>query len=788
MPIERVGLLTWLLAACGAAAQPVPTASAERGAQMSDRPTPTEPNLEQALTWWSDLPDKWTPVGWRNHMFRFNLLYNSTVIAEAHRNQRTAQWAGAGVQLTFLPLLHDDNRVTQGWTDEVAPVLWSEWAYEGIVRRSYAFAHIPGGGDVESGAEPLFLWMRLTLHDLTDGLPIESRTGFDVKINAPYHRLRGMQIRNTSVTDVEKSAYPRELTAEREPPDPRRGCRILEPDGRVRLAVAPGEGFQVAFTPKKPTDRDCMLEVRMDTDKGAHVDLLLPMLPAEREVFDRELALGYDAALAEANRYWGVKPETAATYEVPEEHLNRMLKRVLQFAEIIAEKDPATGEYALLSGGWVYANMWATPTAMNSAMVLDTMGYHSVTERYLRIYKKQQGTTKPPGASFAEHPGYLSCPRQHSAIDWLSDHGALLYAVSQHALLCGDTSFIDEWTPAIINACEFIRDARRIEGHGGFPGILPPGVATDRKTEIQAIWNDGWHYKGLVTAVRLLKKTGHPRAAEFAAEAREYKEAFLTTFRTKAATMPVWTDASGMQHHLTPTSLFNDQPSETRHAFYLDTGPLFLVFSELMDADDELMRSTLLWFRDGPPRKTYRYDSNCWQVPSLQHEISSCEPGLSWNVFHSWQSGDRRHFLEGMYSLATGMVSQQTFTVCETRGGITGVNPPQVLVYMMRLAVVDDRIRDGELHLLRFMPLAWLRTDEEAVFQNIPTEFGPVSLTAMLSRDGKTLRATFSGEFRERPERIVLHVPPVPGLKGITLNGKPLAWDGKSDTVVVSGR
>jgi hypothetical protein len=172
-------------------------------------------------------------------------------------------------------------------------------------------------------------------------------------------------------------------------------------------------------------------------------------------------------------------------------------------------------------------------------------------------------------------------------------------------------------------------------------------------------------------------------------------------------------------------------------------------------------------------------------VPCLHHELSSCEPCYSWNFFHSWQLGDRLKFLEGMYSLFAGAYSRQTYSGCETRHGITAICPASPTPYLARLAVIDDQIKEGELHLLRLAPLAWLRTDATATFENMPTEFGPVSLTAKLAPDGKELRVTFADRFRITPTRIMLHVPPVEGLKRITLNGWPLKWDGRQSCVPI---
>src|SRR5512136_1319710 len=115
-------------------------------AQLSREATPAvshhdvpEPNMDMALGWWSELPNKWTPVGWKDHLFRFNVLFNGTIIADPAPvsgglapNRRTAAWKGQGVQLEFIPSANggfgnfparDDGRVVQGWNDGDAPVL-----------------------------------------------------------------------------------------------------------------------------------------------------------------------------------------------------------------------------------------------------------------------------------------------------------------------------------------------------------------------------------------------------------------------------------------------------------------------------------------------------------------------------------------------------------------------------------------------------------------------------------------------------------------------------------------
>jgi len=744
-----------------------------------------EPNAEIACKWWPEFENVWTPIGWKDHFLRFNVLYNGTVVAEP----RKKPYVGQGVQVTFIPtadgsipeeeLLNEIYRFqdryggvgNQGWWDFAAPVLWTEWRKDGLILRNEIFGHIAGGGPVRTGIEPLYAWMRLTIKQQADAGE-KDRYGWLVKINKPYMQ-RSMWRQRNLIAKPEKSAYPGKLSGEVAGDISEHGYYLVEEGGKVRLGIAPGSECKARYFRGGPYKRDVYLHIEMPVHAEAHVDLLLPMLPVKRAEFDTEMKLGFQRALAQSNRYWSQVPETAARVVTPEKMINDAVKHCVKLAEVISLRHPGTGQYTGLLGSWHYEAVWATPTTMVYTMMLDSMGYHSAVERYLEVCRQEQGKRSPPGDMYKkdQHPGYLSAPKAAAAIDWLSDHGAILYAVCNHGLLTDDKAFVARWTDAIIKACEFIKDKRALTGHGGIEGILPPAVATDRRIQIQAVWNDGWSYKGLSAAVRLLDRVGHPRADEFAEEARDYKEAFVKAFRESAGNTPKWVDNDGREHHYVPTAL--PEGGDTVFPFYLDTGPLFLVYAGLMDAGDPLMRSAVSYFREGPNVKTYDING-AWDQPiCLHHEVSSCEPCYSWNVFHSYQLGDRYRFLEGMYSLVVGTLSRQTFIGCEHRGGISGtLCSAPIGILGVRLAVVDDQIEPGRLHLLRLVPLAWLSGEEPTIFENMPTEFGPVTLLFILQDGGGELKVTFKKEFRRWPKDIILHVPPLPSIRVVNFNGQ----------------
>ncbi|MEA1996044.1 MAG: hypothetical protein U9N45_00310 [Gemmatimonadota bacterium] len=756
-----------------------------------------EPNAGLAEFWWPPQRNVWTPIGWKDHFFRFSVLYNGTVIAQTHMGREsTKKWDGLGVQLTVTPSesvripephgpepyqLSDNPDCgvgNQGWTENPTPVLWTEWpiSNHGLVMRKEIFAHIPGAGDIESGIEPLYAWIRLSVAHV-DEIKAPENFSFMIHLGRVHIRHTMRQEDNLKVFP-DRSGYPRKLVAEDFSGGSLEGCLVLEgKDKKIRLVgVSPDPGT-FAFMAGKPSPgdkgRDYYLGVTLPVQKGAYADILLPIMPGEPGQVEAELELGLEKALAQSDEYWSVVPVTASRIETPERKINEAVGKSLKFAEVIAERNPATGEYSFLSGSWCYARLWPTPTSMVAHMMLDKLGYHKVVEKHIEIFKENQGTVKPPGESYELHPGYFSSPKTLTSIDWLADHGAILYEVSKHALLTGDRAFTDQWLDAIIAGCEFIKESRAITDHDGVPGVLPPAIATDRKIPTQSVWNIGWNYKGLSTAVRLLKKINHPRAGEFAMEARDYRDTFVRAYRERTDTAPRWTGRDGKRRPLVPLTLSGGM--EDLHAFVLDSGPMFLVWSGLMEAGDELMRSSVAFFREGPNTRVYDPRRNCWQRPVLVHEISSCEPCYSWNVYHSWQLGDRYRFLEGLYSLLAGSLSRQTYISCETRHGIYGnIFASPLLVDLVRLSVVDDIIAKDELHLLRLVPTAWLKTDFETKFERMPTEFGPVTVRFKLTEGGKALDVSFSSGFRIQPKKIVLHVPPVHGLEKVIINGRPV--------------
>lgn len=786
-----------------AAALPASTAAADTIVPTTLTGADPEPSVETALNWWPPQRQVWTPLGWKGHLFRFNQFYSGTVVCEpgavlAGPKPNVQPYQGKNFQVTvemptnagtFRPLptydlamYKDDLGMRrQQWLDQYeTPVLMTEFRrQEGLVLKQYAFAHVKGGGPVETSIEPLYAWLRFEIDHVDERMAAQNFT-FMLRLSKAFLKVVGMFDQQDGVPVV---ARPGEAPLE----GPLRIDRIFNPEGRpltvpvydaagnVRLIVGTPEHGTIGLTESAGHTNVFDLRLGLPVAVGNHVDVLVPLLPQPADEAKREWALGRDGALAECEAFWRPRPSSAVKIRTAETHVDEFFRRSTQLAEVVAERSPDSGLYTFLSGSYAYDVLWSTPTSMVSHMFLDLLGYHDVVEQHIEIYKASQGSRVPPSPLFEgkTYPGYLSTPASLQAIDWMTDHGAVLEVLSMHALLTNRRPFIDKWLDPIVKACEFVVEACAITGHDGVPGLMPPGVNTDELVVTQGINSQAWTYKGLRSAVKLLRRLGHPRAAEFDAFSNGFRTKYVAAMRDLAEKAPKWTDSAGRKQPVLPASFTGERGSFPELVMF-DGGALMSVWSGLMPATDPLMRSYLDFFRTGPNIELFdAAHHNALDRVVLDHEQSSGEPCYSWNTFHSWQLGDRRRYLEGMYGLLVGGISAETFVSSEHRNAIYGNLFTQPLItWLIRHAVIDDEIADGDLHLLRMCPLAWLSDERPASFERMPTLYGTVSLGFKLSRDRRTLTVSFSGDWHHKPRRTVLHPPPLPGLKAVVVNGR----------------
>jgi len=776
-------------------------------------------NAEIASKYWPDQRSHWSPVSWKDHLYDFNIFYDGTILANP---------TGLGININVLPedqifaselrvrlmtsnpcpqetvssksacdialmqLLNPDGRHIDGWEQCKTPVYVIEHSVLGvpIVVKQKQFAHIPGGQPVRKGNEVLFLWVRFEVADIIEEINCLKEMYVCLSILAPS-LIVGMGAYNNITFNYGFGipAYPAALHCE--------GDKTLEKPcyvrhgspyqsnlfgaflygKRNRLAI-PGKqkDISVQFVRSQffsPANKHLThIVIKIPVKIGAKADFVYPFVPVEDYLIEKELSYGYDGALSEAEKFWASQLRTKTQIKMSELLLQGWMDNLPRLTAMIAHKLPEENWYGLPSGSYCYEAAWPTSLAMH-LYGLDFLGFGKEVEKYLEPYRMYQGQKKPASPYLEKHPGYFSTPQQLSAIDWITDHAAILWIAAEHAMLSRDTNFIKNWTLPIVKACQFICDAIDTKGHGHYEGILPPAISNDSGWCSQTVWNNAWHHKALKTASFFLKGINHPQADFFIEKAAEYRNRFREIFREVVKKSKKWKTADGTSIPLIPAVLSGGKGWELAHAFYLDTGPLVCVFGELFDADEEEMKAAIRWFREGPQWRIYRQFSSEWQPAVLDHEISSCEPCFSWNIFHSLQLEDREKFTMGLYSLFAAGASRQSFVSCETRNGVFGNCFSYGLALMLtRLCVIQEK--DNQLHLLKMAPIAFFE-GKGLRWENVPTYFGNISISARFS--DKTLNISVVKP--QKKVETIVHIPPLQELEQLIINGKRVKYTGE---------
>ncbi|MCC6352864.1 MAG: hypothetical protein IT577_03195 [Verrucomicrobiae bacterium] len=757
---------------------------------MPDRAHPTssvsdEPTPAQARAWFPPVPGRYKALGWKEHLFEFvvtpcgDLMLPHHVDAarkglDAHAGDAAHLFFFLGVPMEGPHSKHEahvfDTAIhRQQLQNGHQPVLITRTVYAGIAVCQTIFCHYPGGAELTRGDEPLFAWVRFEVEDVDDfTAPHLGALGVNVHVAKFCHRTTMVKGMNAFFDPV--TPYPRKLAWEKP--------FLFEKDsGKVRLALASKNPVNWWHTDHKlhydsplfqSTDND-LLSLQMPAKQGAFLDLVVPVLGVDRPTIAAEIALGRDEALRQTLAFWDGQFKNAAIIRTPWELANHTLHHLPIDIMTTAERDIDTRVAALPTGSYTYEGVWPVDTAMAAVWALDYLGFHQQAADYLDLFHGSD-PVPPPGKFFANHPGWLSPPKRYSRVPWVANHGAILWAVAEHGLITDDPAFIDKWLPLLLHAADWIAVQRRQKNHPGHMGLLPPGVATDDGAPGQFVWNDAWCYKGLVTLVTLLERLHHPAAPRWRQEAVNYRQRFVEVFRD--ACKLTWKDSRGHAHPFLPTNILNESIGQAFHGFYLDTGPLFLGFAGLLDADDPLMHAALAWFTHGPTARFHLGDSDHSVPPALVHEMSSCEPCYSWNLFLRLARNQRAPIAEGLHALLVGGQDPDTLSGLETRHGRFGLHASgELTAGVLRLSLVDDLRQDGALHLLAAAPASWFTPGQTVEMSRLPTRFGPMSLRTQGTPDGLTLDITPPNR-HAIPAGLLLHVP-LADLREINLDG---AW------------
>jgi hypothetical protein len=388
------------------------------------------------------------------------------------------------------------------------------------------------------------------------------------------------------------------------------------------------------------------------------------------------------------------------------------------------------------------------------------------------------------------------------AVLWAFYHGWTMWAIGQHTRLTGDWDWFKRHADRLALACDWIADQRKrtnltdASGQRVLSyGLLPASNAFDWGFG-HMFWSDAHNYRGIKEVADCLARVGHPRAGEFQREAEDYRQDVISSVSRCRDVSPRVPLDDGSSLPFVPMSV------EMRDYFapdwtYVACGPLNLAWAGVVPANHELIEQTLAVLDAGRPLgewngKDQKHQGWDWGVRTpADEDFLECtrpkqgrcywwrhkmtyEPGWIPQGFTFMQRDDMPALLEHLYScISNGGQHVEIRSPVEQRDGVPWTQPGQAnLLWLIRSMLVREE--GGSILLAASCPRAWLAPGQRISVTGLPTHFGAVSYQIKSSADGRTVTATFSPDFREKPDAIRLRLRHPDGIlpKAVTINNQ----------------
>lgn len=498
------------------------------------------------------------------------------------------------------------------------------------------------------------------------------------------------------------------------------------------------------------------------------LEVRVPFLPAAEEEARWLERRDFEAELQAVANYWEGQLAQGAGFELPEPIVQEVWNANLAHLFAASEIDPTNGlAITKTNVGW-YEAVWASLSS-SVILALDLRGLHRDAERYLEPFLQWQGTVKPPG-SYASQEGFLTSADEYTWVRWASNHGWLLWALSEHYRLSGDRAWLDRVLPRLLAACDWIERERargKAAGQGEERpphwGLLPPGITGDGAPNAYSFFSEACAWQGIDSAAAVLREIQHPRAGELAAASSEYKRSILEAMRWASERAPPFRLRSGRLIPFVPIDLYNTwkintgDPTWNRHPWWLDVGPLHAVDLGAVGAESELAGWMILTAED------------YW----LKHGLSIDEPWYAPQraVYLGRDQIDR--FLEVYYNLLAEGMDRQIYAPVEGHGGVQNLPwaDGEHTRTLRRMLIAEG---EDSISLAAAIPRAWLDHGRRVAVRGAPTHFGRIGFMIESDLLSQRIKARLQPPDR-RPAalRLRLRHPEGKPIRAVKVNGRP---------------
>jgi len=446
-----------------------------------------------------------------------------------------------------------------------------------------------------------------------------------------------------------------------------------------------------------------------------------------------------DAAWAKAQperaaRFWAGRDFPYSAIGVPDPAIQALLDSCIR--NIYQAREIKDGLPIFQVGPTCYRGLWV----VDGAFILEAMTYLGRGQE-ARAGIRHLLTRQKPDGSFDILGNY-----------W-KENGIVLYILTRHALLTGDTAWLKENWPTVkrvVEAIKRLRNDSRKNPAAPEAGLMPPGFPDGGIDGVVPEYtNVYWNLAGLKAAVDAARRLQMPELADWEAEFKDFWAAFQKAAKRDAKPMD-----GGLSY--LPILMI---PREGVDAVRGQWGFCHAVFpGKLFEAADPLARGTMKLLDDH--QKEGLVLGTGWMADGLWNYFASF-----WAHAHLWL-GQGQKAAEILYAYANhasplrAWREEQPPKSEKTQAPFVGDMPhnwasAEFIRLVRNLLVLE---RGNELHLLEGLPRPWLAPGAKTVLRGVATDFGPVTMTLEAAADGASAHLIAVPPANPDLKRVVVHL------------------------------
>jgi len=510
---------------------------------------------------------------------------------------------------------------------------------------------------------------------------------------------------------------------------------------------------------------------------------------------DAAKSLPKAAGLLKATKqYWRDVVREASSIELPDKLLTNII-RASQIQCLLCSRNYDKGSRYV---PWVSAMYYGVLDSETNPIVrgMAMLGHTDYARRCLAF--QHDNVTKE--GTFVVKPGYV-----------LAGTGWHLWTAGTYMALTDDKAWARQVAPVIKRMAERViqqrhvtmqevPDGQKVPEHG----LMPPGVLADWNVFGHRFMLQGFYYRGLLGAARLLDRIGDPVAARVYEEAEALRQASVRAYQWAQQRSPALELRTGGRAQAYPCGVYqlntNDRlyPGEDAgrtHAYDAELGAHQMVAMGILDPEsleatamlDHMEEIGMMhsgwhdyaeadnlkdWFNYGGFGKVQPYYGRVNQIYALRDDV--------------------KQFLRGYFNSLASLINLDNLSIWEHFHANWAWNKTHETGYFLQQTYMMLAQERGEvLWLAPLTSREWFRNGREIKVAALPSRYGPIEYSIVSHVDEGYIEARVEPLERGKPKQVVLRLrhPDEKPIKRVTIDGRQYrGFDAEAETITFEPR